>query len=148
MNGERGLEYYFRDIDIDLIDRLSFGRKAGNSLLVNLKDSTQQQRNQLLETIRQFVESRSISRTRAERKERAFQGAKDLMRNLALNEVDWNLLSFYSSLFDFINSREYLQLEGTGAKGFSIMVAIEGKGRLSLCTIWTNKHAIEFKIKR
>jgi hypothetical protein len=148
INGERGLEYYFNDVGIDLAEKLTFGRKAGNSLIVSLRDLTLQQRNQLLEIIGQYTDSRSISRTKAEKKDYAIQAAKGLVTRLAINEADWNLLSFYSSLFSLIDLKEYLQLEGTGTKGFSIMVTIEGKGKLSLCTIWTNKHRIEFKIKR
>jgi len=66
---------------------------------------------------------------------------------LAEDETDWSLLSFYSSLFSYVNSTDCLLLNGTGNRGFSIRVNILGKGSISLCTLWSNK-IIEFSFKR
>lgn len=72
---------------------------------------------------------------------------KDFLANLAEDEGDWVQLSFYASLFNLVNSTDYLYLNGTGTRGFSIIVEVSGKGNVSLCTLWSNK-TIEFSLKR
>ena len=73
--------------------------------------------------------------------------AKEFLKSLSENEENWHLLSFYSSLFNFVNSTDYLLLYGTGTRGFSIKVNIKRKGIISMCTLWANKK-IDFSIKR
>ena len=46
-----------------------------------------------------------------------------------------------------VSSTDYLLLNGTGTRGFSIIVEIIGKGNVSLCTLWSNK-TIEFSLNR
>jgi len=46
---------------------------------------------------------------------------------LAENESGWTLLAFYASLFEFVHKAGYLPLNGTGSRGFSIRVNVQGK---------------------
>ena len=72
--------------------------------------------------------------------------AKEFLKTLSENETNWHLLSFYSSLFNFVNNRDSLLLYGTGTRGFSIRVNVKKKGNISMCVLWANKK-IDFSVK-
>ena len=145
--GKRDLFEYFSDIKINLIKDLPFGKVVNNKFVIDLSTCDRVEMDKVLVAIMVLASSSKIERNKMKNNEETLTGAREFLASLAQNENDWNMLSFYSSLFNFINSTDYLLFYGTGAKGFSIVVNVTGKGRISLCTLWRNKK-IEFVLKR
>jgi hypothetical protein len=145
---DRSLEEYLGQTAAHLPEKLPFGKKEENSLRIKLKDISRNDAAQLVRVIEQIIESPKISKKQIEKKESTIRAAKKFVTGLAKNQEEWKLLSIYSTIFELVNSRDYLQLDGTGASGFSIVIGIEKQGRLSLCTFWTKRHEVEFKLMR
>jgi len=105
------------------------------------------QLNELLEGIKTLSCSGKINRKKRYRAEElTVQAAEEFLSELAINR-EWRLLGFYASLFEYAFNTDYLRFNGTGISGFSIRVDIEGKGEISLCTLYRNK-TIDFSLKR
>lgn len=150
--GERGLSNYFSDINIDIEKELPFGntqyRDKKEILTVDLIQCNTDQLNKILNVIKIFADSNNVyKKVKQVTREDTLLGAKEFLKSLSENDENWHLLSFYSSLFNLVNSTDYLLLHGTGTKGFSIKVNIKRKGSISMCTLWANKK-IDFSIKR
>ena len=151
--GERDLSSYFSDIVIDIKKELPFGKiyiKDKKEILsVDLEQcSNAEQLNKISSVIKTLANSGNINkRAKQITKEETLTGVKEFLSSLIENSESWLLLSFYSSLFDYVSSTDYLKLHGTGSKGFSIKVNVKNKGSISLCTIWISKK-IDFSVKR
>ena len=151
--GIRGLSDYFPDVDVDIIEELGFANnpefKNNKEILsIDLSECTKIQLDKILSIIRQFSGSNNINKTlKLNTEETTMQAVKDFLKSLSESEDNWQLLSFYSSLFNFVNSTDHLLLYGTGVRGFSIKTNIKRKGIISMCTLWSSKK-IDFSIKR
>ncbi|GAH00711.1 unnamed protein product, partial [marine sediment metagenome] len=150
--GIRGLPSFFPDIDINIENELDFGeiyfKDKRKILSVDLEKCNTEQLNKTLNVIKYFANSDNIDqKLKKVTNDDTLLAVKEFLKLLSENEDSWNLLSFYSSLFNFVNNNDSLLLYGTGTKGFSIKVNVKKKGIISLCTLWTNKK-IDFSIKR
>jgi len=150
--GIRGLSSYFSDMSFEIEDELDFGKIVNKDnkkiLSIDLEQCSPEQLNKILNIIKTFSNSSEVDqKIKQITNEDTLTAAKKFLTSLSENENSWQLLSFYSSLFDFVNDTDYLLLNGTGTRGFSIKVIIKKKGTISLCTLWSNKK-IEFSIKR
>ncbi len=150
--GIRGLPTFFPDINIDIEKELNFGKiyfkDKKKILTVDLEKCNIEQFNKVINTIKNFSDSDNIDKKLKQiTEEVTLQAAKDFLKSLSETEDNWDLLSFYSSLFNFVNNKDYLLLYGSGIKGFSIRVNVKRKGSISLCTLWSNKK-IDFSVKR
>jgi len=151
--GERDLSDYFSDIDIDIEkELLSFGdtqfKDKKEILTIDLIQCNKDQLDKILNVIKMFAVSNNVDiNIKQVTRDETLLAAKDFLKSLSENEDSWDLLSFYSSLFNFVNNTDYLLLYGSGTRGFSIKVNIMKKGTISMCTLWTNKK-IDFSIKR
>ena len=150
--GIRGLPSFFPDIDINIEKELNFGKiyiKDKRKILsINLEQCKTEHLSKIFNVIKTFTGSNYIDKKIKQiTRDDTLLAAKEFLKSLSENEENWNLLSFYSSLFNFINNTDYLLLYGSGTRGFSIKVNIKRKGTISMCTLWTNKK-IDFSIKR
>ena len=150
--GERDLLSYFSDIEIDIKKELPFGKiyikDKKEMLSIDLEQCNSKQLNKISNVIKTLTSSNDINkRVKQITKEETLTGAKEFLSTLIENSDSWLLLSFYSSLFNFVSRTDYLKLHGSGSKGFSIKVYVKNKGSISLCTIWINKK-IDFSVKR
>jgi len=150
--GIRGLPSFFPDINIDIEKELKFGKiyykDKKKILTVDLEQCNEDQLDIVLSVIKEFSQSENIDKKLKQVAEQAtLQAAKDFLKSLSDSEDNWSLLSFYSNLFNFVNSADYLLFYGSGIRGFSIKVSIKRKGIISLCTLWISKK-IDFSIKR
>lgn len=150
--GIRGLPNFFPDIAINIEKELTFGKiyfKDKRKILsVDLEQCNTEQLNKIFNVIKNFADSDNIGKkVKQVTRDGTLLSAKEFLKSLSENEENWHLLSFYSSLFNFVNSTDYLLLYGTGTRGFSIKVNIKRKGIISMCTLWSNKK-IDFSIKR
>lgn len=150
--GIRGLPSFFPDIDINIEKELNFGKiyiKDKRKILsIDLEQCKTEHLSKIFNVIKTFTGSNYIDKKIKQiTRDDTLLAAKEFLKSLSENEENWNLLSFYSSLFNFINNTDYLLLYGSGTRGFSIKVNIKRKGTISMCTLWTNKK-IDFSIKR
>lgn len=150
--GERGLEDYFFDIKIDIRSRLPFGSEISENKRqiwrVDTSTLEEMQLDAVLDVIKIHSESNAVNKIKQYKTEElTLQGAKDFLMLMAQSIEDWKLLSFYSKLFLLAEKLSYLKFNGTGTRGFSIKLEIQGKGEISLCTIYKNK-TIDFSLKR
>ncbi len=150
--GERSIADYFPDLNVDIKSELPFGETRSKNkrrvLSIDLASCSAEQYGKVLSVIDRFLQSGSIDKTVTRKTEEyTLAAAKEHLGSLAQDETSWRMLSFYSSLFDMINTTDYVFFNGTGSRGFSIKVAIKGKGEISLCTLWSNK-TIEFSLMR
>lgn len=151
--GIRGLSDYFPDIDIDIVKELDFGntpqfKNNREILTIDLSECNAQELEKIFKIIKKFSSSSNIDKKlRLVTEENTLRAAREFLKLLSEQEDNWHLLSFYSSLFDFVNNTDCLLLYGTGRRGFSIKTNIKRKGIISLCTLWANKK-IDFSIKR
>jgi hypothetical protein len=150
--GVRSIRDYFPELDLDVEKELPFGEtRPKNKRLVfsvDLASCNAEQYDQLFGLICRFLESSSVDKTVTRKTEEyTLTGAKEFLANLAQDESNWRMLSFYSSLFHRINSADHVFFNGTGSRGFSIKLGIKEKGEISLCTLWANK-TIEFSLMR
>lgn len=150
--GIRGLPYYFPDIVIDIEKELNFGKIHNKDkkriLTVDLEQCSTEQLSKIFSVIKKFADSDNIDKKiKQATNENTLIAVTEFLKLLSENEENWHLLSFYSSLFDFVNNTDYLLLNGTGTRGFSIKASIKKKGIISMCTLWANKK-IDFSTKR
>ena len=150
--GERGIEDYFFDAKIDIRNSLYFGNEiCENKRQIWRIDTSVLEEKQLdtvLDIIKILAGSCAINRIKQYKTEElTLQGAKDFLIQMTQSIEDWKLLAFYSRLFLLAEKTSYLKFNGTGARGFSIKLEIQGKGEISLCTIYRNK-TIDFSLKR
>lgn len=150
--GIRDLPNFFPDIAINIEKELTFGKiyfKDKRKILsVDLEQCNTEQLNKIFNVIKNFADSDNIDKkVKQVTRDGTLLSAKEFLKSLSENEENWHLLSFYSSLFNFVNSTDYLLLYGTGTRGFSIKVNIKRKGIISMCTLWANKK-IDFSVKR
>ncbi len=150
--GERTLFEYFDDVEMVLQEELPFGRVVNKNkrenFIIDLTTCSAEQLNRILDVIKTYSASARIDRKTVKNTEDyTIKAAKEWLTGLAEDETGWDLLSFYSTLFSFVNSTSCILLNGTGSRGFSVKVNIVGKGSISLCTLWSNK-TIEFSLKR
>jgi len=150
--GIRGLPHFFPDIDIIIEKELNFGKifiKDKKKILsIDLEQCNTEQLDKIFNVIKKFTNSDNIDKTTKQvTRDDTLLAAKEFLKSLSKNENSWHLLSFYSSLFNFVNNTDYLLLYGSGTRGFSIKVNVKKKGNISMCTLWTSKK-IDFSIKR
>lgn len=150
--GERGLEDYFFDVKINIRSRLPFGAEVcENKRQIWRIDTSKLEEEQLdavLDVIKTYSESNAVNKIKQYKTEElTLRGAKDFLIQMTQSVEDWKLLAFYSRLFLLAEKTSYLKFNGTGARGFSIKLEIQGKGEISLCTIYRNK-TIDFSLKR
>jgi hypothetical protein len=157
--GERDISDYFGNI-VSLQNDLPFGREeSGDKRLKYIieLDRIKHNRvelNKVFQVIEKYSGSNNIDKTLAKNTENyTLSAAKDFLSELAQDENNWILLNFYASLFNFINTKKYLILNGKGTTGFSIKVNILGIGEISLCTLWIRKgirkeKTVEFTLRR
>jgi len=149
--GERTLEDYFGDIKeaLNLLENLGEKFSQNNRLKLRIETSrlSDGQLNDVLEGIKMLSGSGKINRKKRFRNEElTVQAAEGFLSELAINR-EWKLLGFYASLFEFACKTDYLRFNGTGTSGFSIRADIEGKGEISMCTLYRNK-VVDFSLKR
>jgi hypothetical protein len=150
--GERGLEDYFPDVDINIKNRLPFGYEVWENRRqiwrINVPSIQGKQLEEVLDVIRAFSESNVINKLRQYKTEDlTLQAAKDFLTQTSQSIEEWRLLPFYCKLFLLAESTSYLKFNGKGTRGFSIKLEISGKSEISLCTINKNK-TIDFSIRR
>jgi hypothetical protein len=150
--GTRNLSDYFKDIDYDLIKELNFGtikpKNKRKILSINLSTCSKDNLDKIIKVIKSLCSSSSIAKQiNKKTNDQTLIGAQEFLTNLATDETNWLLLSFYSELFHFINNTDYILFNGTGRIGFSIKVNIISKSEISLCTLRCNK-TIEFCLLR
>ncbi|TET10387.1 MAG: hypothetical protein E3J83_00570 [Candidatus Atribacteria bacterium] len=150
--GIRGLPYYFPDVNIVIEKELPFGKifiKDKKKILsVDLERCNTERLNKVLDIIKIFADSDNIDRNvKQVTRDDTLLAIRNFLKSLSENEENWHLLSFYSSLFNFVNNTDNLLLYGSGTRGFSIRVNIKRKGNISMCTLWASKK-IDFSIKR
>ena len=150
--GLRRLDDYFFDVRIDISSILPFGIEVSENkrqiLRVDTSTLEEKQLNTVLEVIRTYSESSAVNKIKQYKTEElTLQSAKDFLSLMAQSIEDWKLLSFYSKLFLIADKVSYLKFNGTGTRGFSIKLEIQGKGEISLCTIYRNR-TIDFSLKR
>lgn len=150
--GERGIEDYFVDTKIDIRDKLNFGYEVSENkrqiLRVDASALKEEELDTVFDVIRILSGSNAVNKLKQYKtEEQTLLGAKDFLSGMAQSIEDWRLLSFYSKLFLFAEKTSYLKFNGTGTRGFSIKLEIQGKSEISLCTIYRNK-TIDFSLKR
>jgi len=150
--GERGIEDYFVGVNIDIRQRLNFGKEVSENkrqiLRIYTSNLDEQQLDSVFGVINILSASSAVNKTKKyPTEEQTLVGAKEFLTEMAHNAGDWKILSFYAKLFMFIEMTSYLKFNGTGTRGFSIKLEIQGKGEISLCTIYRNK-TIDFSLKR
>ena len=150
--GERNISDYFDDIKFNLEEELNFGgresKKDRVNYVIKLADQTREKLDKVLAVIELYSDSERVIKSSVKNTGYStLQAVKDFMSDLVQDKNNWNLLRFYSSLFDYINKKNYLELHGTGRSGFSIRVKVRNKGNISLCTLRKNK-TIEFGLQR
>lgn len=150
--GERGIEDYFFDTKIDIRNSLAFGNEVSKNKrqIWRIDTSTleEDQLNAVFDVIKTLSLSSAVNKMKQYKtEEQTLLGARDFFTQMAQSIEDWKLLSFYSKLFLFAEKISYLKFNGTGTTGFSIKLEIQGKGEISLCTIYRNK-TIDFSLKR
>jgi uncharacterized protein YfbU (UPF0304 family) len=150
--GERALEDYFSDIKKDIGIILSFGdevyEKNRKILRINTSKLSPKELDSILDIIEMYSNSNAVNKLKQYKTdESTLQAAKDFLSQMAQNPEEWELLSFYTRLFNFAERASYLKFYGTGTRGFSIKVDIIGKTEISLCTIYRNR-TIDFSLKR
>lgn len=150
--GERGLEDYFYDLNLNIKKTLPFGKEIyeNKRKILRIETSTLEDKHleDVLDVIKALVGSKAINKLKQyTTEELTLQGAKDFLIQNSQSIEDWSLLSFYSKLFLLAEKTSYLKFNGTGTRGFSIKLDIQGKGEISLCTIYRNK-TIDFSLKR
>ena len=150
--GSRPLSEYFPDITSDIRVLLPFGREVSENrrqiwrVDVTAMDSTRL--DTLLATIGQYIGSSSVNRLKQyPTADVTLRAARDFLAELAQGEGGWLALSFYARLFDLIERCSYVKFNGTGGRGFSIKLDIQGKGEISLCTLNRNR-SFDFSLKR
>jgi hypothetical protein len=151
-SGTRPLAYYFDDISIDLKKAFPSGNEVSQAnrlnFVIQLSKCTQENLNQVFEVISTFAESGNADRSPMKKTDDlTFSGVKEFFNNIAQDEEEWVLLSFYAALFSFVNKTKHLTLHGTGGSGFSIKLRIKEKGPISLCTLRKNR-TLEFGLLR
>lgn len=150
--GERGLDEYFFDINIDIKSRLPFGSQVWENKRqiwrVNTSNIDEKQLDEVLCVIREYSESTAINKLKQYKtEEETIQAAKDFLAQMSQSISEWKQLAFYSRLFLLAESKSYLKFNGKGTRGFSIKLETHAKGEISLCTIYRNK-TIDFSYKR
>lgn len=150
--GERGLEDYFFDVKIDIRSSLPYGTEVCENKRqiwrIDISKLEEKQLDAVLDVIKTYSKSNAVNKIKQYKTEElTLQGAKDFLMQMAQRIEDWKLLSFYSKLFLLTEKTSYLKFYGTGTRGFSIKLEIQGKGEISLCTIYRNK-TIDFSLKR
>lgn len=150
--GERGLEDYFPDLKIDIKEYLPFGTEVYENKRriwrLDIASLEQEQCDAVFNVIKAHSESNAVNKLKQYKTEElTLQAAKDYLTQMAQSIGDWKLISFYANLFLLADKTSFLKLNGTGARGFSIKLEIQGKGEISLCTIYRNK-TIDFSLKR
>ena len=150
--GDRGIEDYFVGANIDIRQRLSFGKEVSENKRqiwrIYASSLDEQQLDSVFGVIKVLSTSSTVNKTKKYlTDEQTLVGAKEFLTEMAHSAGEWNVLSFYAKLFMFVETTCYLKFNGTGTRGFSIKVEIQGKGEISLCTIYRNK-TIDFSLKR
>jgi hypothetical protein len=151
--GQRPLSDYFEDITTDIQIALPFGKKKSlsNRLIytIPLLDLEKEHLDKIIQIIEEFSNSNSVnSSKRYQTEPETLSNVKMFLTNLAQNEKSWLLLYFYTSLLVLIGKTGHLKLNGTGISGLSIKLRINGKGEISLCTLWLKENKIEFALLR
>ena len=150
-SGERSLEDYFTDSE-EAIDKLiELGDQFNQDKRLKLKLELDKLDEAQLDTILDAIKILSLSESVNDKKiyttnEQTLEAVADFLSELSLN-YKWNLLSFFSGLFNYANQKRYLRIHGTGSRGFSIRVEVVDKGEISLCTLYGSK-SIHFSLKR
>lgn len=151
----RSIKHYF-GVDIDLNIKLPFGnpvdKKNRTSYLIQMKELKEKDLDTILTVIETLINAKTVCRSYKPTNEwsGSYTGknpAKDLLIKLSEKPENLLLLSFYSKLFSIILSKKYVELNGTGKRGFSLKVKTDN-GIISLCTLWTINHTIEFSLLR
>lgn len=150
--GDRGIEDYFFDVNIDIQNKLNFGRMISKNnrqiWTIDLSILEEKQLDLVLEVIKSFSQSEAVNKVKKYKTEEAtIEAAGTFLEKMLSSPKEWKLLSFYSRLFALVENTTYLKFNGTGTRGFSIKLEIENNGEISLCTIYNNK-TIEFSLKR
>ena len=150
--GIRPLSEYFPDITTDIRILLPFGREVSENRRqiwrVDVAVLDSKGMDTLLTTIGQYIGSARVNRLKQyPTADVTLRAARDFLAELAQGEGDWLSLSFYARLFDLIERCSYVKFNGTGGRGFSIKLDVQGKGEISLCTLNRNR-SIDFSMKR
>lgn len=150
--GDRGIEDYFYDVNIDIKKELNFGRSITKNKreiwIINLLELEDKQLDLVLEVIKSFSQSEAVNKLRKYKTEEiTIEAAKKFLEKMLSNQEEWKLVGFYSRLFAQVENTNYLKFNGTGTRGFSIKLEIKTSGEISLCTVYSNK-TIEFSLKR
>ncbi|MDH7514175.1 MAG: hypothetical protein QHH14_14620 [Clostridiales bacterium] len=146
--GERALSYYLKDIDATSFEYLEFGTRREDKLFIPIRNLSKERRVKLIDLLTAMVESQSINKISLTKNDSAIEAVNGFMDRLKGRKEDQELVLVYEDLFNLANSRQYLQLLGTGKEGFSINAMIKRKSKLSLFTIYTSRHEIEIRLRR
>ena len=149
--GGRSVADFFGTSAPDVQNELPFGKICNRNnrriLEVDLAACMTGQHESVLRVIKELAMSDTVDKTiRRDSEAVTIDIARNFLGGLAANKAQWKLVTFYSSLFDFANSSKHVLLNGQS--NFSIKVNVRGHGDISLCTLRTRKHILEFSLLR
>ena len=109
--GSKGLPIFFPDINIDIEKELPFGdihfKNKKEILTVDLFQRNTDQLDKILDIVEKFADSNNIDKKiKQVTIDDTLLSAKEFLKSLSENEENWHLLSFYSSLFNFVNNTD------------------------------------------
>ncbi len=150
-SGERSLEDYFANSEESIEKLVDLGEQFDQNkrlkLRLDLDKLDNSQLDTVLEAIKMLSQSETVNIKRTyTTSEQTLEAVANFLSELALS-YRWNLLSFFSGLFNYANEKRYLRIHGTGSRGFSIRVDVIDMGEISLCTLYGSK-SIHFSLKR
>ncbi len=150
-SGERSLADYFTDSE-EAIEKLiklgqQFNQDKRLKLKLDLDRLDDSQLDTLLDMIKLLSQSESVNKKKiSTTNEQTLEAVANFLSELSLS-YKWNLLKFFSGLFNYANEKRYLRIHGTGSRGFSVRVDVLDMGEISLCTLYGSK-SIHFSLKR
>jgi len=149
--GDRSLADYLGNVDEALDRLLPLGREVAgnrrNKLRIDLSTLTAEELDTVLAAITVFSKAGSVNnKIEYQTEEQTIEAAAGFLTEMAVNN-EWQLLRFYSGLFQLARDTRHLRLYGTGTREFSLKLEVIAKGEISLCTLSRNK-TVDFSLKR
>lgn len=148
--GLRPFSDFFDGIEGEEIEKnFSYGNREylpkRTNYVINLDHRDKSQLDEILQLIISCSNSAKVDRARIhETTSTTLKACKTFLGKLTQNADQWLLLYFYASLFNYVNTKDHVLLNGKS--DFSIIVTIGNKER-SLCTL-RKSGIIEFGLMR
>jgi len=148
--GTRNIQSFLSDITISLPDELNFGvRKSVGKrevLEVDLNTCSQKDLIKIYKVFNVLLESRELLPFTDSSTSDTTSIARDELLQQLIESTDLKLASIYAGLFSMAEESSVLKLNGSGIKAFSILG--RSKVEFSICTLYTQKHTLEFGLLR